>query len=32
LKMSKANFKKSIGQLYRKKLISIESNGIRITE
>lgn len=32
LKMSKANFKKSIGQLYRKKLINIENNGIRITE
>jgi len=32
LKMSKANFKKSIGQLYRKKLINIESNGIRIAE
>ncbi|GLS89052.1 GntR family transcriptional regulator [Psychromonas marina] len=32
LKMSKANFKKSIGQLYRKKLITIEHNGIRINE
>ena len=32
LKMSKANFKKSIGQLYRKKLITIENNGIRINE
>jgi predicted RNA-binding protein (virulence factor B family) len=32
LKMSKANFKKSIGQLYRKKLIMIENNGIRINE
>ena len=32
LKMSKANFKKSIGQLYRKKLINIENNGIRINE
>jgi len=32
LKMSKANFKKSIGQLYRKKLIKIENNGIRIIE
>ena len=32
LKMSKANFKKSIGQLYRKKLITIENEGIRITE
>ena len=30
LKMSKANFKKSIGQLYRKKLITIENEGIRI--
>ena len=32
LKMSKANFKKSIGQLYRKKLILIEQDGIRIVE
>lgn len=32
LKMSKANFKKSIGQLYRKQLISIENDGIRIKE
>jgi uncharacterized protein len=32
LKMSKANFKKSIGQLYRKKLITIENEGIRICE
>jgi predicted RNA-binding protein (virulence factor B family) len=32
LKMSKANFKKSIGQLYRKKLIIIENEGIRISE
>ena len=32
LKTSKANFKKSIGQLYRKKLIIIEDNGIRINE
>jgi predicted RNA-binding protein (virulence factor B family) len=30
LKMSKANFKKSIGQLYKKKLIVIEKGGIRI--
>ena len=32
LKMSKGNFKKSIGQLYRKKLIDIEDNGIRLVE
>ncbi|PKG38737.1 CvfB family protein [Psychromonas sp. Urea-02u-13] len=32
LKMSKANFKKSIGQLYRKHLITIENDGIRINE
>jgi predicted RNA-binding protein (virulence factor B family) len=32
LKMSKANFKKSIGQLYRKQLITIENDGIRISE
>lgn len=32
LKMSKGNFKKSIGQLYRKKLIKIEETGIRLTE
>lgn len=32
LKMSKANFKKSIGQLYRKQLITIENDGIRINE
>ncbi|HEY5714885.1 MAG TPA: S1-like domain-containing RNA-binding protein [Psychromonas sp.] len=32
LKMSKGNFKKSIGQLYRKKLINIEENGIRLIE
>ena len=32
LKMSKANFKKAIGQLYRKKLIHIENNGIRLIE
>ncbi len=29
LQMSKKNFKKSIGALYRQKLISIEKNGIR---
>lgn len=32
LKMSKANFKKAIGQLYRKKVIDIENNGIRLIE
>jgi len=32
LKMSKANFKKSIGQLYRKQIIMIEDGGIRIKE
>ena len=32
LKMSKGNFKKSIGQLYRKGLIEIEDKGIRIKE
>ncbi|MGB5446012.1 MAG: S1-like domain-containing RNA-binding protein [Psychromonas sp.] len=32
LKMSKGNFKKAIGQLYRKKLINIEENGIRLIE
>ena len=32
LKMSKSNFKKSIGQLYRKGLIVIEDKGIRIKE
>lgn len=32
LKMSKGNFKKSIGQLYRKNLISIEEKGIRLVE
>lgn len=32
LKMSKGNFKKSIGQLYRKGLIEIEEKGIRIKE
>ena len=31
-KMSKGNFKKSIGQLYRKGLIEIEDKGIRIKE
>ncbi|MCW8996461.1 MAG: S1-like domain-containing RNA-binding protein [Psychromonas sp.] len=32
LKMSKGNFKKSIGQLYRKKLIEIEDKGIRLKD
>ncbi len=32
LKMSKGNFKKSIGQLYKKGLIVIEEQGIRIVE
>jgi predicted RNA-binding protein (virulence factor B family) len=32
LKMSKGNFKKSIGQLYRKQLIEIEEKGIRLKE
>ncbi|WP_372880185.1 S1 RNA-binding domain-containing protein [Psychromonas sp.] len=32
LKMSKGNFKKAIGQLYRKKLINIEDNGIRLID
>ncbi|MCG6200924.1 S1 RNA-binding domain-containing protein [Psychromonas antarctica] len=32
LKMSKGNFKKAIGQLYRKSLIDIEDNGIRLKE
>jgi hypothetical protein len=32
LKMSKGNFKKSIGQLYRKKLIEIEEKGIRLKD
>lgn len=32
LKMSKANFKKAIGQLYRKSIIDIEKTGIRIKE
>lgn len=32
LKMSKANFKKAIGSLYRKSIIDIEKTGIRIKE
>jgi hypothetical protein len=32
LKMSKGNFKKSIGQLYRKQLIEIEEEGIRLKD
>ena len=32
LKMSKGNFKKSIGQLYRKGLINIEEKGIRLKD
>ncbi len=32
LKMSKGNFKKSIGQLYRKGLIDIEEKGIRLKD
>ncbi|WP_354624986.1 S1-like domain-containing RNA-binding protein [Psychromonas sp. MME2] len=32
LKMSKGNFKKSIGQLYRSHLIDIEEKGIRLKE
>jgi predicted RNA-binding protein (virulence factor B family) len=32
LKMSKGNFKKAIGQLYKKSIIDIEDNGIRLKE
>ena len=32
MKMSKGNFKKSIGQLYKKGLIVIEDNSIRLTD